>query len=270
MKHLTLIDHARLWVGYVTAAVAFAFGVWYLVRFSVLYLSGTGATFDANFVIITVLAVLLGYVLSRSERIVSDLHELKATPARVRVEVFDSVPDWAERLLDESRRSQRVRTQMFSSPPRRGSPLDTYFQQMHECVRRRHLTFQRLATLSDAPKARWLLRVLSEMRDVPSFSLGVIDIDHRQFQLNSLQICEQRDEIKTFFFSSNVTSPGRHTCLIHDVGFGRIADATFESLWTPSTKLKLNDQLFHREIEGLARRFDLIDSPEYRYLMSRG
>lgn len=257
MENKTLVDYIRIVGAYVMGLIAVAIGILPFVRETL--------GIDPTLALLTVVGVLLTYLVGRTERNITELVGLRAAVrAHSDVEVFHSVQQWAARLLDESRHSDSVRTQMFSNPPKDASdPMAEYFKHIHACVLQRRLPFQRLATLCDPRKVAWLFDVLYELKDAPSFSLGVIDIDHRKFPLNSFQICQRGEEFATFVFSSNVISPGVHTCLIRDRNFGRVAEQTFERFWDASVKLKLGEYFDVDRIAAIAAQFKLLDSPAY-------
>ncbi len=270
----TRLDNIRKATGYVIPTVCIAISVLPLVRLI------KPLTLPQYFsLLIALVSVTFLYAVARLEKAADDSASMKAamglgTPP---IKVFHSIRDWASNLLEESRVSVAVCTEMFSDGP---SALDehmtAYFRDIHREIRQRRIVFKRLATTGSKDrsegkeKVRWLLSSLVEMADVATFSLAIIDIDHKQYPLNAFQVCRRANgEYAVFVFSSNVIDPGEHTCMIRDMRFGEVTQKTFDQFWMNSTILKLGNSFNFENINALATKFNLLDSPEYRDLLSK-
>lgn len=217
--------------------------------------------------ILGTLGILLGYVVTRVERDGEILDRLSSRESSV--EVFRTGTEWAARLLEESSRSDEVRTQMVSPAPQQVGPhMVEYFRKMHERIRVQTLPFWRLATVHEKQKVLWLFRSLIDLIDAENFSLAVMDLDHKEYSITSFQICRRGDNYSTFVFGGNVDEPGENICLIHDNKFGRVAERAFVRAWENSDWLKVGGHFELDNITKLATKYDLLTSDVYNQLVA--
>jgi hypothetical protein len=210
---------------------------------------------------------VLTYLYTRTEGVLQLTAMIERRMSGATVEVFSTRDQWLQKMIELGVNSPFVVTLHYSDPPSiLGGRSNEYFEKLHEAVRQRPLeiVYRRVATLSSPEKAKWLLRTVHEMCDCANFSLGYVDVDHRQTPLLCLEVGQDRGVYYTFVFSTVPPAGTVSAVLVRDNAVGQAALAAFERIWENSQKLKEGLAINKHGIQELAQKQDILQSEEYR------
>jgi hypothetical protein len=226
------------------------------------------------------LAAYIGYVVVMYYRTESKLNDVLSLAKKKDVWTFVSRDKWLKAMTDCAIRADAVCTQHYSDPPGTWGKSTTYFEQIHEHIKRNpRQNYKRICTVGDREKAHWIFGTIFDLAGNDNFSVAVtpldrqslalVPIDHNSCTLNCYEICRRGGEFQVFVFSTPPRTGEVKAFLIHDNLAGQAAQDAFESSWSRAMKIKEGHVIEWHNIQRLARQFDLENDAVYLKLLSR-
>jgi len=219
-------------------------------------------------ILLLVFAAMLTYLYDMIESIENRSRLIVNKLGVESIKIFRNREELFSKMREVTIGSQAVCTQMFSDPPTEiGGEMEEYFKKVGDYIKRNdRVIFKRIATVGNDRKARWIMKLLSEVIGLHNFSLAYIDIDHRKTPLLCVHLVEKDGKFFTFIFHTVPPTGDVYAFLVESSEVGKVVLDYFNGLWERSPKLMEGRQIHEDEIKKLAEQYKIEDSQEYKEL----